>query len=161
MKLKIVNGCNENNKTTINYKDYKFSFENVSINPTLTMQNTQTFISNQRNKNNHRLKEISYKNKKNDFIAPKPSILPVSQAVKNNIYGRFDHQREIHYNSYRYFNKELNNYFNNIRKSNLNEDIILNINNNKNECDDKKGRNSKNIRTQENTPSIIKKKNIS
>ena len=115
------------------------------------------------NSNNHKLEEISYKNKKYTYnlATPKPSILPLSRTTKNiNNISKYENKRDRNKtnNKYNDNNKvESSKYSNYIRKKKVDENKDRNTNN---ECENKKGRNVRVIRTQKNGPSIIEKRFI-
>ena len=148
-------------KPKSNHKYYKY--EHISIKPTLKMLNTKQDIKIHQDKNNHRLKEVSYKNQKNkyNYITPKPSILPISKTTKNINFGKNDILRDINRNASTDINKGYNNYYKYIRNYNSNENKKLNITN-KSECvcENKIGRNVRVIKTQKNGPSIVEKRFI-
>ena len=115
--------------------------------------------------NNHKLEEISYKNKdfKYNFAIPKPSILPLSRTAKNINISKYENRRESNSNSNNNSNSNYSNinrggYSNN--KNTRNDNSKSNKYINYNECENKKGRNVKVIRTQKNGPSIIEKRFI-
>ena len=148
--IKRVNVGNEvDSKFKSNYRYYKF--DNVSIKPTLKVQNENTT-----NLNNHKLEEISYKNKNYNLVTPKPSILPLSKTTKNINTAKYENRRRNNYNNaVTYNNKEYINSNYSTRKSRIIENT-KNINNEN--VQNIKGRNVKVIRTQKNGPSIIEKK---
>ena len=151
-----INGYDINSKQNFNYNNY--NCDNVSIKPTLKMKNSNYTIKINNNTNNHKLEEISYKNKKYvyNLAKPKPSILPLSKTTKNiNNITKYENKRDRNDNRYNDNNKSgTYNNSNYVRKKNSNENKISN-----NECKNK-GRNVRIIRTQKNGPSIIEKRFI-
>ena len=166
--IKFIDNNNEssinnnlNYKPKSNHKYYKY--EHVSIKPTLKMQNSKHYIKIHQNKNNHRLKEVSYKNQKNkyNYIVPKPSILPISKTTKNIIFGNNEILKDKNMNTSNDINKGYNNYYKYIRNYNSNDNKKVHIIN-KSECicENKIGRNVRVIKTQKNGPSIVEKRYI-
>ena len=151
---KILSPNNEEKyKPKLSYRYNKCN--NVSIRPTLKVQDENVKTKN--NLNNHKLEEISYKNKKYNIIIPKPSILPLSKTTKNINTARYENRRNKNViNIINENRKEYNNNYPILRKSNINE----RANKNNEQYENEKGRNVKIIRTQKNGPSIIEKKYI-
>ena len=151
-----INVYNINSKQNLNYNNY--NYDNASIKPSLKMKNSNFTRRINNNTNNHKLEEISYKNKKYAYnlAKPKPSILPLSRTTKNiNNITKYENKRDKNDNIYNYNNKcGTYNNSNYIREKNSNENKICNK-----ECENK-GRNVRVIRTQKNGPSIIEKRFI-
>ena len=163
-----INVCHINSKPKSNNKNNHYG--NSLIKPTLKMRNNNNNknVINNNNINNHKLEEISYTNKnkkyKYNFVKPKPSILPVCRTTKNiNNEKNEKKQTNIEYNIH--INKKDNNKISSYHNSSSihkNKNILNNNNNNTNanDCENKKGRNVRIIRTQKHGPSIIEKKFI-
>lgn len=168
--IETITDCKYNYKPKSKYKYY--NYESVSIKPTLKMQNSNNNYTKITNiSNNHKLEEISYKNKnfKYNLAIPKPSILPLSRTTKNINISKYENRRDsnsnkssnINYNSIKSINKgECVNKGECIKKNVRNDNHKNNKCINYNECENKKGRNVKVIRTQKNGPSIIEKRFI-
>ena len=161
--IETITDCynNYNPRSKYNY----YHYENVSIKPSLKMQSTNNYTKIANISNNHKLEEISYKNKdfKYNFAIPKPSILPLSRTAKNINISKYENRRESNSNSNNNSNSNYSNinrggYSNN--KNTRNDNSKSNKYINYNECENKKGRNVKVIRTQKNGPSIIEKRFI-
>ena len=159
--IEPINSSNIISKRKSNYKTYDYG--NNLIKPTLKMQNKNNNRSiKDNNISNHKLREISYTNKKDKYslVKPKPSIMPMCGTTKNitNEKKRINIKYNIHINNRD--NNKVSSYLDSssIYKNNK----IFNKNNNSdlNECQNKKGRNVRIIRTQRYGPSIIEKKFI-
>lgn len=147
--IESINVCNITFKPKSNYKNY--NYDKSFIKPSLKMQNKEKISKIINNRNNHKIEEISYKNKdiKYNLATPKPSILPLSKTTKNINKPRNESKKDKNNNNKKGDNN--NNYY---RKINLFE----NNKNNNNGCGIKKGRNVRVIRTQKYGPSIIEKR---
>ena len=144
--IESVNVCNIKYKPKSNYIYYNYSnySKNAksSIKPTLIIKNLKNFPKKIKNYNNHKVEEISYKNNKynnNNFIKPKPSILPAGRISKIINIEKYERKKGRNYNTYNNEKKKNNYTF-------------------YNECS--KGRNVKVIKTQKHGPSIIEKRFI-
>jgi hypothetical protein len=159
--LESINTSNIISKQKSNYKTNNYG--NNLIKPTLKMQNKNNNRSiKDNNISNHKLREISYTNKKDKYslVKPKPSIMPMCGTTKNitNEKKRINIKYNIHIN-----NRDNNKASSYIDSSSIyKNNKIFNKNNNSdlNECQNKKGRNVRIIRTQRYGPSIIEKKFI-
>ena len=147
--IESINVCNITFKPKSNYKNY--NYDKSFIKPSLKMQNKEKISKIINNRNNHKIEEISYKNKdiKYNLATPKPSILPLSKTTKNINKPKNESKKDKNNNNKKGDNN--NNYY---RKINLFE----NNKNNNNGCGIKKGRNVRVIRTQKYGPSIIEKR---
>ena len=157
-----ITDCSNNYLPKSRYKYY--NYEDVSIKPTLKMQNTNNYTRIKSIPNNHKLEEISYKNKnfKYNLAIPKPSILPLSRTSKNINISKYENRREnkSNNNSNNNSNKNYSNIIKGGYKSKNSRNDHDKSNTNYSECKNKKGRNVKVIRTQKNGPSIIEKRFI-
>ena len=177
--IESINVCNIKYKPKSNYilNDYS-SFSNngnLSIKPTLKVQNLKNTPKNKKFSKTQKIEEISYKNNFNfNFVSPKPSILPVKKNSKINNDEKLKNFRGNNLNN---TNKIINGIKNNsciARRNNIIESnfkvikIPKKIENNKkfnyindyNEYENIKGRNVRIIKTQKHGPSIIEKKFI-
>ena len=151
-----INVYNINSKQNFSCNNY--NYDNVSIKPTLKMKNSNYSRRINNNTNNHKLEEISYKNKKYAYnlAKPKPSILPLSRTTKNiNNIAKYENKRDKN-DGVCNDNNKCGSYNNSnyMREKYSKENKISN-----NECENK-GRNVRVIRTQKNGPSIIEKRFI-
>ena len=146
--IESVNVCNIKYKPKSNYIFYHYSnyAQNAksSIKPTLVIKNLKNFYKNNKNYNNHKVEEISYKNNKynnnNYLVKPKPSIKPAERISKITNIEKYENKKGRNYNTYTDERKKINYTF-------------------YNECS-KKGRNVKVIKTQKHGPSIVEKRFI-
>ena len=154
--IESINICNINSKPKSNSQ--YCSYSNAFIKPTLKMQNLKNNKNNKNIKNNYqKIEEITLTNKKYKYklVFPKPSILPLSKTTKNINFEKYEKKRII---------TEIKNINDNNKDNNNNSSIykrskILNKVN-EIECENKKGRNVRVIRTQKHGPSIVEKRFI-
>ena len=155
--IESINICNITSKPKSNSQYYSYS--NALIKPTLKMQNIKNNKNNKNIKNNNqKIEEISLTNKKYKFnlVSPKPSILPLSKTTKNINVEKYEKKRiktKIKYINDN--NKDKNNNSSSIYKKSK---ILNKVN--EIECENKKGRNVRVIRTQKHGPSIVEKRFI-
>ena len=183
--IESVNICNINFKPKSNYIVYNssncYKNENLSLKPTLKVQNLKDYFQKKKNLKNHTIAEISYKNKKfinYNLITPKPTIQQTKKISKicniekvEKTKGKNDgctgfknkiSNKEIIYKKHN--NKEYNYKKLNFTDRNI-ENKYYTINNiindkKKFECKNLGGRNVRIIKTQKHGPSIIEKKYI-
>ena len=147
--IESINVCNITFKPKSNYKNY--NYDKSFIKPSLKMQNKEKISKIINNRNNHKIEEISYKNKdiKYNLATPKPSILPLSKTTKNINKPKNESKKDKNNNNKKGDNN--NNYY-------IKINMFENNKNNNNGCGIKKGRNVRVIRTQKYGPSIIEKR---